>query len=202
MAVHAANGGIIILSGRWRDCSQIIGCVRLCGGRSWRLMGFCRHHSSISHRLVHQITALSVQPRKKDKDMAGATRRQIVLGSVALALSPARFTRAGSAAHVEDRELVSLGLQLERRKRRVRNLHRRLQLQGTTHAWQEWSDACSELAQLCERIALVPAVTVQGIAIRYEALAVGLLDEDVIMDEAVRRQAATLRRALAHMVCK
>ncbi|GLQ11459.1 hypothetical protein GCM10007913_33910 [Devosia yakushimensis] len=46
----------------------------------------------------------------------------------------------------------------------------------------------------------MPATTLQGIAIRYEALAVGLLDDDVIMDETIRRQAVLLRRSLAHMV--
>ena len=123
-----------------------------------------------------------------------------MLGSAMLALSPAGFTLSPEATNIQDRELVHLGLELEWKKRRVRDLHWQMQRHITDHAWQQWSDACANLAQLCERIAKHPATTIEGIAIRYEALSVGLLDDDVIMDEVIRRQAAALRRSLARMV--
>ena len=132
--------------------------------------------------------------------MAGATRRQVIVASAMLALSPAAFTPSRSAEYFGDQELVRLGFELERRKRRARILHHRWKRQNTDHAWQTWSDACADLARLCARIAHVSPTTIQGIAIRYEALAVGLLDEDVVMDQAIRRQAALLRRSLARMI--
>jgi hypothetical protein len=117
-----------------------------------------------------------------------------------LALSPAAFTPSRSAEYFGDQELVRLGFELERRKRRARILYQQWRRRNTDHAWQTWSDACADLAQLCERIALVPATTIQGIAIRYEALAVGLLDDDIVMDQAIRQQAALLRQSLARML--
>lgn len=132
--------------------------------------------------------------------MAGATRRQVIVASAMLALSPAAFTPSRSTEYRGDQELVRLGFELERRKRRARILHHRWRRQNTDYAWQMWSDACADLARLCERIALVPPTTIQGIAIRYEALAVGLLDDDVVMDQAIRRQAALLRQSLARML--
>lgn len=132
--------------------------------------------------------------------MARATRRQVIVASAMLALSPAGFTLSQSAEYLGDQDLIGLGLELERQKRRARNLYRQWQQQDTPSGWTAWSDACVDLERLCERIACVPATTLQGIAIRYEALAVGLLDDDVIMDETIRRQAALLRRSLARMV--
>lgn len=132
--------------------------------------------------------------------MAGATRRQVIVASAMLALSPAAFTPSRSAEYLGDQELIRLGLELERRKRRARILHHRWKRQNTDNTWQAWSDACAGLAQLCERIALVPPTTIRGIAIRYEALTVGLLDDGVVLDQAIRRQAALLRRSLAHML--
>lgn len=132
--------------------------------------------------------------------MARATRRQVIVASAMLALSPAGFTLSQSAEYLDDHDLISLGLELERQKRRVRNLYRQWQQQNTASVWTAWSDACADLERLCERISRMPATTIQGIAIRYEALAVGLLDDDVIMDETIRRQAVLLRRSLAKMV--
>lgn len=132
--------------------------------------------------------------------MAGATRRQVIVASAMLALSPAGFTPSRSAEYFGDQDLARLGLELERRKRRARILHHQWRRQNTDHAWQMWSDACADLARLCERIALAPATTLQGIAIRYEALAVGLLDEDIVMDQAIRQQAALLRQSLARIL--
>jgi len=132
--------------------------------------------------------------------MARATRRQAIVGSAALALSAAGFEPSHAAEHSEDAELISLGVQLEQRKRNVLRLHGHLQQHGTDRAWRAWSDACSDLAELCERIVGVHPTTLQGVAILFEALAVGLLDDDVIMDEAVRRQAALLRLSLARMI--
>ncbi len=118
-----------------------------------------------------------------------------------LALSSAGFTPSHVVEHGEDGELISLGVQLEERKRDVRRLHGHLQQHGTDRAWRAWSDACSALAALCEQIARVHPTTLQGVAIHFEALAVGLLDDDVIADEAIRRQAAMLRISLARLVC-
>lgn len=131
--------------------------------------------------------------------MAGTTRRQVVVGSAMLALSSAGFTPSYAPGHGEDPELINLGVQLEQRKRDVRRLHRHLQQHGTDRNWRKWSDACSALAELCEQIAGVHPTTLQGVAIRFEALAVGLLDDDVIADEAIRRQAALLRISLARL---
>lgn len=131
--------------------------------------------------------------------MARATRRQVIVASAMLALSPAGFTLCQSAEY-RDQDLIGLGFELERQKCRVRNLYRQWQQQDTPSVWTAWSDACVDLDRLCERIARVPATTPQGIAIRYEALAVGLLDDDVIMDETIRRQAVLLRRSLARIV--
>ena len=133
--------------------------------------------------------------------MARATRRQAIVGSAALALSTAGFEPSHAVDHGEDAELIRLGVQLEQRKRDVRRLHGHLQQHGTDRAWRAWSNACAALSDLCEQIAGVHPTTLQGIAIRFEALAVGLLDDDTIMDEAVRRQAALLRISLARLVC-
>lgn len=132
--------------------------------------------------------------------MARATRRQVIVASAMLALSPAGFALSQSAEYRRDQDLISLGLELERQKRRVRNLYRQWQQQDTPSVWTAWSDARADLERLCERIACVSATTLQGIAVRYEALAVGLLDDDVIMDETIRRQAVLLRRSLACVV--
>lgn len=116
-----------------------------------------------------------------------------------LALSSAGFTPSHATEHGEDAELVSLGVQLEQQKRDVRRLHRLLQQNASDRNWRAWSDACSALAELCKQIARVHPTTLHGVAIRFEALAVGLLDDDTIMDESIRRQAAMLRISLARL---
>lgn len=131
--------------------------------------------------------------------MAGTTRRQAIVGSAMLALSSAGFSPSHATRHGEDAELIRLGVQLEQRKRDVRLLHRHLQQSASDRNWRAWSDACSALAELCEQIAGVHPTTLHGVAIRFEALAVGLLDDDVIVDESIRRQAALLRISLARL---
>ena len=131
--------------------------------------------------------------------MAGTTRRQVVVGSAMLALSSAGFTHSHAVEHCQDAELIRLGIQLEQQKRDVRRLHRHFQQNASDRNWRTWSDACSALADLCEQIARVHPTTLQGVAIRFEAFAVGLLDDDAIVDEAVRRQAAMLRTSLARL---
>lgn len=69
-----------------------------------------------------------------------------------------------------------------------------MQSADNTDAWERWSEAHAELAGLCGRIARTPTTTLAGLAIRYEALTIGLLDDGVLMDEEIRRQVLALRR--------
>jgi hypothetical protein len=84
---------------------------------------------------------------------------------------------------------------------RLRRLHRRCQqLKGQSATdpggaiWARWSKAVEELEALCVEISTMPIVTLVDVAVRYEALAIELIDGDLILDEAVRRRVVRLRR--------
>lgn len=55
-----------------------------------------------------------------------------------------------------------------------------MQATDDTEAWQRWSGVHAELTGLCDRIARTPVSTMAGLAVRFEALAIGLLEEGVI----------------------
>lgn len=130
--------------------------------------------------------------------MGGTTRRQVIIGSVALALSPSG-TPAAPVQQGSDDDLITLGLHLQQLGRRVRTLHRQMQSTDNTDTWQRWSDAHAHLSGLCDRIARTPATTLAGLAVRYEALAICLLDDDVLMDEDIRRQVLAFQRDIRQL---
>lgn len=61
-------------------------------------------------------------------------------------------------------------------------------------AWQHWSEAHDQLSGLCDRISRTPVSTMAGLAVRYEALVLGLLDDGMLMDDGIRRQVHAFRR--------
>lgn len=132
---------------------------------------------------------------------SGTTRRRVIIGA-ALALSPPGTSTATTILMADagtDQDLIVLGLQLQRLRRRVQALHRNMRTINETDAWQRWSEAHAELTGFCDRIVRMPASTMAGLAVRYEALAVGLLDDGVLMDDGIRRQVLALRREMRRL---
>jgi hypothetical protein len=62
--------------------------------------------------------------------------------------------------------------------------------------WSQWSSAVGECGELCQQIAKEPAHGVAGLAVKYRALLWQLLEDDVILDRALRRQVLALGRQL------
>jgi hypothetical protein len=81
-------------------------------------------------------------------------------------------------------------------RRRVKRLGRRVQPGGDTILWSRWSRAVAECAELCEQIAKSPMRHLSGLAVRYRALLWELVEDDVILDRAVRRRVMAFGRDL------
>jgi hypothetical protein len=120
--------------------------------------------------------------------MEGTTRRRLLLGGVAFGLT----TTTASQATSDDTRLLTLGTQLDRLPRRVRRLRAKVGPGGDPTAWSRWSRAVSECAALLEQIAKEPAASLAGLAVKYRALLWQLVEDDVILDRAVRRRAVRL----------
>ena len=67
---------------------------------------------------------------------------------------------------------------------------------GDTILWSRWSRAVAECAELCETIARSPVTSLAGLAVRYQALLWELVEDDLILDHAVRRPAIAFGRDL------
>ena len=126
--------------------------------------------------------------------MTGTTRRRLLFGGTALGLSA---TAAGSyPPHADDAHLLALGAQLDRQSRRARRQRARVRPGGDQAAWLRWSEAVAACEALCERIAKAPPESLGGIAVKYHALVWQLVEDDLILDRAVRRLAIEFGREL------
>lgn len=105
---------------------------------------------------------------------------------------------SGRASGIDD-DLIVLGAQVERLRRRVKRLGYQVRPGGDHAVWARWSRAVAECAELCERIARSPAHDLAGLAVRYRALLWELVEDDLILDLAVRRRAIAFGRELEAM---
>ena len=92
--------------------------------------------------------------------------------------------------------ILALGAKLDRLRRRVKRLGRHMQPGGDPILWSRWSRAVSECVELCEQIAKLPVKDLAGLALRYRALLWELIEDDLILDHAVRRRAIVFGREL------
>ena len=67
---------------------------------------------------------------------------------------------------------------------------------GYHEAWARWSGTVNEVAELANRIARRPARSLSDVVTKYEALQWALLDDGVLLDDAVRRQVKAFGREL------
>ena len=132
-------------------------------------------------------SALLVPVHQGTNRMSRASRRRLHRRNAAAELPPQQDT--------ED-DIHALGAQLDRLRRRVKRLGRQVQPGGDTILWSRWSRAVSECAELCEQVAKLPVKDLVGLAVRYRALLWELVEDDVILDRAVRRRATAFRRDL------
>jgi hypothetical protein len=102
--------------------------------------------------------------------------------------------------HVADDTLDALGAELRRVRARCRRFKREADIVATTIAWKAWSEEVERLEVLFCKIAERTISTVQDIATRYEALAVELVDGDLILELGAQRRAARLNRDLQQLV--
>jgi hypothetical protein len=86
-------------------------------------------------------------------------------------------------------ELAELTRQFDRLRRQVKRLGRNILPGGDPILWSRWSRAVSECVELCEQIAKLPVTDLAGLALRYRALLWELIEDDLILDRAVRRRA-------------
>ena len=70
---------------------------------------------------------------------------------------------------------------------------------GYHAAWARWSSTSNEVAQLADRIARYPARNRDDVATKFEALQWSLLDDGVLLDDAVRRQVQAFGRELREL---
>ena len=95
-------------------------------------------------------------------------------------------------------DLVLLDAELRRLTRRA-DLRRR-RMKQSTQAWQLWSSTIDEGLDIVRRIDDARAGDLAGLATKFRAILWRIrVDEDVIMDEAVRRALHRFGRQLVHM---
>ena len=119
--------------------------------------------------------------------MARTTRRRLHRRNTAAEPPPQQDT---------EHDILALGAQLDRLRRRVLRLSKHAQPGGDTILWSRWSRAVSECAELCEQIAKMPVKDLAGLAVRYRALLWEIVEDDLILDIAVRRRAIAFGRDL------
>lgn len=101
----------------------------------------------------------------------------------------------GGAEHT----LPELGSQLRRLRSRCRRLKREAERTQGGPAWAQWSKAVDERDAHFARIARLPVLTLVDVAARFEAVAMELIDGDLILDDAARRRVMTLRGDLRRL---
>jgi hypothetical protein len=132
-------------------------------------------NSNASHRLPFQIAPFGlVVERDEDTD----AQHDETTAPNASARTPDR----------EDRDFLPQRALLDRQRRRVRRLRAKVRPGGDAAELARWSQAVSECANLCERIGKEPAHGLTGLAVKYRALLWLLIEDDVILDRAVRRR--------------
>jgi hypothetical protein len=125
--------------------------------------------------------------------MARISRRKLHRGNAAAPPVPQQSTR---------NDVHALGTKLARIRRRVKRLSRQVRPGGDTILWSRWSRAVSECAELCEQIAKSPVSDLAGLAIKYKALLWELVEDDLILDVAVRRRAISFGRELERLAAQ
>jgi hypothetical protein len=101
--------------------------------------------------------------------------------------------------HDTEDDILALGAKLDRLRRRVKRLGRKMHPGGDPILWSRWSRAVSECVELCEQIAKLPVKDLAGLALRYRALLWELIEDDLILDHAVRRRAIAFGRELERL---
>lgn len=118
------------------------------------------------------------------------TRRKALFGVAALGTASVMPAKAN---HI-DTELVALGRQLLRLRRRCRRFGR---VQGESPmAWSRWSRERERLDELCERIAKSPVEGLAGLTAKFEALVGELSDDDIMLELGTRRRLRVFGRDL------
>jgi branched-subunit amino acid aminotransferase/4-amino-4-deoxychorismate lyase len=103
-------------------------------------------------------------------------------------------TKRGRAT-APDGELLELGRDLERLRRRCRRLH--LQKQ---ERWAQWSAAIAETTALARKISRLAPTSLEGLLVRYNAVAwMALEADDVIVDRRARLALVSLGRAMRQL---
>jgi hypothetical protein len=104
-----------------------------------------------------------------------------------------RTKRGGTAA--PDGDLLELGRDLERLRRRCHRLQRRKE-----QHWAEWSAAVAETTILARRVGRLEPRSLDGLRVRYGALAWMLVEaDDVIVDVVARRAFIAFGRAVQQL---
>lgn len=98
------------------------------------------------------------------------------------------------------RSLPDLGDALRRLRGRCLRLGR--DARSDPANWSRWSAAIEDRNRLLDQIARVLPTTIEDVVVRYEAIAMELIDEDVILDAAARRRVIALRRDLARLAAR
>ena len=96
-------------------------------------------------------------------------------------------------------DLSLLDIELRRLTRRASR--QRQQMRLDTEAWRRWSATIDEGFNIIGRIDHAPARDLAGLSVKFRAILWRVrIDEDVIMDEAVRRALDGFGRQLTHLV--
>ena len=102
-------------------------------------------------------------------------------------------------AHNADTDLADLETELRRLTRRADRQKRRIKL--STEAWQRWSATIQEGLGIVGRIERAPIRDMVGLTTKFRAILWRIqVDEDVILDEAVRRALKRFGRDVAALM--
>ena len=100
--------------------------------------------------------------------------------------------------HQRNSDLIALDAELRRLTRRADRQRR--QMKWRAAAWQRWSGTIDEGLALVDRIDHAPALDHGALAIKFQAILWRVrIDENVIMDEGVRRALGRFGRQLAQL---